>query len=241
MLQKTRGVVLHSMKYGETGMITTIYTESFGRMSFIMQGIHGKRSTVRANLLRQLSLLEMEVDFKHGRDLQRVREIRNILPFGSIPYEIQKSTQALFIADLLHKVLWEEESRPELFNFLFQSIEILDLMEDGVANYHLIFLLQLSRYLGFAPTNNYSASNQFFDMIAGKFALSPPNHTWFLKCPESSALAKLLGLGYHNLSEFKPVHGLRNVFLNFIIEYYGLHLGNKLNIKSMEVLRLILH
>jgi len=229
------------MKYGETGMITTIYTETFGRMSFIMQGIHGKRSTIKANLLRQLSLLEIEVDFKHGRELQRAREIRNILPFGSIPYEISKSTQALFLADLLHKVLREEESQPELFNFLYRSIEMLDLMEDGVANYHLVFLLQLSRYLGFAPTNNFSESNQFFDMIAGKFVLSPPDHPWILKSSESSILAKLLDMGYHNLSEFNPVQGLRNFFINFIVEYYGLHLGNKLNIKSLEILRLILH
>ena len=241
MLQKTRGIVLHSMKYGETGMITAIYTEEFGRMSFIMQGIHGNRSSVKANLLRQLSLLEMEVDFKHGRELQRAREIRNIHPFGSIPYEISKSTQALFIADLLHKVLREEESRPELFIFLYHSIEMLDLLEEGIPNYHIVFLLQLSRYLGFAPANNYSASNQFFDMMAGKFVSSSPNHPWFLKNPESSVLADLLEMGYQNLSEFKPGQDLRNVFLSFVIEYYGLHLGNKLNIKSLEILRLLLH
>ena len=241
MLQKTRGIVLHSIKYGETGMITTIYTEAFGRMSFIMQGIHGKRSAVKANLLRQLSLLEMEVDFKQGRELQRVREIRNILPFISIPYEISKSTQALFISELLHKVLREEESRPELFHFLYHSIELLDLMEDGIANYHILFLLQLSRYLGFAPSNNYSESNQFFDMIAGKFVSPPPNHPWFLKNTESSVLAKLLDMGYQDLAEFNPGQGFRSVYLNSIIDYYGLHIGNKLNLKSLEILRIILH
>ena len=241
MLQKTRGIVLHSIKYGETGMITTICTEAFGRMSFIMQGIHGKRSAVKANLLRQLSLLEMEVDFKQGRELQRVREIRNILPFTSIPYEISKSTQALFISELLHKVLREEESQPELFHFLYHSIEFLDLTEEGVANFHLIFLMQLSRYLGFAPSNNYSDSNQFFDMIAGKFVSPPPDHPWFLKNTESSVLTKILDMGYQNLSEFKPGQGFRSVYLNFIIDYYGLHLGNKLNLKSLEILRIILH
>jgi len=241
MLQKTRGIVLHSIKYGETGTITTIYTEAFGRMSFIMQGIHGKKSSVKANLLRQLSLLEMEVDFKQDRELQRVREVRNSLPFSSIPYEISKSTQALFISELLHKVLREEESRPEMFNFLYHSIEMLDLIEDGIANYHLIFLLQLTRYLGFAPANNYSPSNQFFDMIAGKFVSLPPDHPWFLKNTESSVLTKLFEMGYHNLSEFKPAPGLRSAYLNIIIDYYGLHLGNKLNLKSLEILPLILH
>lgn len=241
MLQKTRGIVLHSLKYGERGTITTIYTEAFGRMSFIMQGIHGKKSIVKSNLLKQLFLLEMEVDHKQGRELQRVKEIKNLSPFGSIPFAIVKSSQAIFLAELLNKVLREEESRPDLFEFLFRSIQILDLMEDGVSNYHLLFLIQLTRYLGFSPTNNYSESNQFFDMIAGKFVLSPPVHPWFLKNPESSVLSGLIGMNYQNSPEFKPDQRLRYILLDFILEYYGLHLGNKLNLKSLEILKEMLH
>ena len=222
-------------------MITTIYTEAFGRMSFIMQGIHGKKSSVKGNLLRQLFLLEMEVDYKPGRELQRVKEIKNISPFKSIPFGIVKSSQALFLAELLEKVLREEESRPDLFEFLFRSIQVLDLLEDGISNYHLLFLIQLTRFLGFAPSNNYSASNQFFDMIAGNFVLSPPAHSWFLKNRESSVLDQLIIMSYQNLAEFKPDQGLRNILLDFLLEYYGLHLGNKLNLKSLEILREILH
>ena len=241
MLQKTRGIVLHSIKYGESGLITTIYTEGFGRMSFILQGIHGKKSSVKANLLRQLSLLEMEVDFKQGRELQRVRELKIGTPFIALPYEIAKSSQAMFLSELLHKVLREEESRPELFEFLYHSIQVLDLMEEGIANFHLIFLLQLTRYLGFAPTNNYSVSNNYFDMMAGKFTVFPPEHPWFVKSPESGLLSQLFGLNYKSAAEFKPDQSFRQNILTLILEYYGLHIGNKLNIKSLEVLRLILH
>ena len=241
MLQKTRGIVLRSLKYGDTGMITTIYTEAFGRMAFIMQGIHGRKSSVKGNLLKQLFLLEMEVDYKQGRELQRVKELKNISPFGSIPFGIAKSSQALFLAELLEKVLREEESRPELFEFLFRSIQMLDLLKDGISNYSLIFLMQLTRFLGFGPTNNYSASNQYFDMIAGKFVLSPPAHFWFLKGRESLAVAQIIGISYHNSPDFKPDKGLRNILLDFAIEYYGLHLGNKLNLKSVEILHEILH
>ena len=241
MLQKTRGIVLHSLKYGESGTVTTIYTEAFGRMSFIMQGIHGKKSSVKGNLLKQLFLLEMEVDHKQGRELQRVKEIKNLSPFGSIPFEIAKSSQAIFLAELLNKVLREEESRPDLFKFLFHSIQILDLMEDGIGNFHLLFLIQLTRYLGFAPINNFSESNQFFDMIAGKFVNSTPVHPWFLKNPESSVLSQLMGLTYQNSAEFRPDQRLRYILLDFILEYYGLHLGNKLNLKSLEILKEVLH
>ncbi len=241
MHQKTRGIVLHSIKYGERGLITTIYTESFGRMSFIMQGIHSKKSVVKANLLRQLSLLEMEVDFRHGHELQRVREIKNSSPFSTIPYEITKSTQALFLAELLFKVLREEESRPELFAFLYGSIQFLDLMEEGISNFHLLFLIQLSRYLGFAPTNNYSASEPYFDLIAGKFAISPPDHPWHLKESESEILSKLLEMNYQDALFFKPDQAIRQTFISFILEYYGLHLGNKLQIKSLDILKQLFH
>jgi DNA repair protein RecO (recombination protein O) len=241
MLQKTRGIVLRSIKYGETGMITTIYTEAFGRMAFIMQGIHGKKTSVKGNLLKQLFLLEMEVDFKAGRELQRVKEIKNISPFGSIPFGIVKSSQALFLAEFLEKVLREEESRPELFVFLYRSIQVLDLLEDGVNNFHLIFLIQLTRYLGFGPSNNYTELNQFFDMIAGNFVLSPPAHPWFLQIRESSVLAQLIGMSYQNSTEFKPDQVLRNFLLDFLLEYYGLHFGSKLNLKSLEIFRDILH
>jgi DNA repair protein RecO (recombination protein O) len=241
MHQKTRGIVLHSIKYGERGLITTIYTEAFGRMSFIMQGIHNKKSVVKANLLRQLSLLEMEVDFKQGRELQRVREIKNSSPFNTIPYEITKSTQALFLAELLFKVLREEESRPELFAFLYGSIQLLDLMDEGVSNFHLLFLIQLSRYLGFAPTNNYSASAPYFDLMAGKFAVNPPDHPWHLMQSESEILSKLLEMSYQEAPFFKPDQTVRQTFLSFILEYYGLHLGNKLQIKSLDILKQLFH
>ena len=240
MLQKTRGIVLHSLKYGETGLITTIYTEAHGRMSFIMQGIHSKKSPVKANLLRQLSLLEMEVDFKHGRELQRVRELKTSLPFGSIPYSIGKSSQAMFLAELLNKVLKEEESRPELFEFLYNSIHVLDLMEVGVANFHLLFLLQLTRYLGFAPTRNYSKFNRFFDLSGGKFVEFPPDHPWFLQEEESKLLSKFLEMNYNSLAGIRVDKLLRNRVLTSILDYYGLHLGNKLHIKSLEVLKEIL-
>lgn len=241
MLQKTRGIVLRSLKYGDNGMITTIYTEAFGRMSFILQGIHGKKSPVKGNLLKQLFLLEMEVDYKPGRELQRVKEMKNISPFGSIPFGIVKSSLALFLTEILEKVLREEESRPDLFEFLFRSIQMLDLLEDGVSNFHLIFLIQLTRFLGFAPANNYSSSNQFFDMIAGNFVLLPSAHPWYLKNQESLVFSQLIGISYQNSPEFKPDQRLRNILLDFILEYYGLHLGNKLNLKSLEILREVLH
>jgi len=207
----------------------------------MMQGVHGKKSSVKGNLLKQLFILGMEVDYKPGRELQRVKEIKNISPFGTIPFVIAKSSIALFLAELLDKVLREEESQPELFEFLFRSIQLLDLLEDGINNYPLIFLVQLTRYLGFAPVNNFTVSNQYFDMIAGNFVPIPPVHPWFLQNPESSFLSQVIGMTFSNLPEFIANQELRNKLLGSVLEYYGLHTGNKLNIKSLDVLREVLH
>ena len=241
MLQKTRGIVLHTMKYGETGMITTIYTELFGRMSFLMQGIRAKKSPVKGNNLQSLFLVELEVYYKPGRELHRIKELKNIYPFSSIPFEISKSTQAIFLAELLNKVLREEESRPDLFEFLFYSIQYLDILSEGIGNFHLIFLMQLSRYLGFGPTNNFSDDYTYFDLIAGAFVPIIPPHPHYLKRDESSVLADLLTITYQKAAELRIDKTIREILPDRFLDYFNLHLGTNFNIKSLEILREILH
>jgi DNA repair protein RecO (recombination protein O) len=241
MLHKTRGIVLHSMKYGETGMITTIYTELFGRVSFLMQGLRAKKSLVKGNHLQALFLVEIEIYYKPGRELHRCKELKNIYPFSSIPFEITKSTQAIFLAEILNKVLREEESRPELFEFLFYSIQVLDLLNEGISNFHLIFLVQLSRYLGFGPTNNFSDQMPYYDLMAGFFVSAIPPHPHFLKKEESSIYAVLLSMSYQKSAECRIDQAIRNVLPERILEYFSLQLGSNLNIKSLDILREILH
>ena len=241
MLQKTRGIVLHSLKYGETGMITTIYTESFGRMSFLMQGIRARKSKVKGNHLQALFLVELEVYYKPGRDLQRIRELKNAGPFSSIPFEITKSTQAIFLAEILNKVLREEESRPELFEFLFYSIQILDLLTEGISNFHLIFLVQFSRFLGFGPTNNFSDEVPYYDLMAGIFVSITPSHPHFLNKKESSVFSILLSMSYEKSAELRFDQAIRNILPERILEYFSLHIGTNLNLKSLDILREIFH
>jgi DNA repair protein RecO (recombination protein O) len=241
MLQKTRGIVLHSLKYGETGMIATVYTEQFGRISFLIQGMRSKKSTVKVNHLQPFFLVELEVYYKPGRDLHRIKELKNSYPFSSIPFEITKSTQAIFLAEILNKVLREEESHPELFEFLYYSIQVLDLLNEGVANFHLIFLAQLSRYLGFGPTNNFSDEMPYYDLMAGIFVSMPPSHVHFLKREESSVFSLLLSISYQKVGECKIDQAIRNILPERILEYYSLHLGGKLKIKSLDILHEILH
>lgn len=241
MLHKTRGIVLHSMKYGDTGIITTIYTELFGRVSFLVQGIRSKKSPVKGNSLQALFLVEIEIYYKQGRELHRIKELKNTFPFCSIPFDIAKSTQAIFLAEILNKVLREEESRPELFEFLFYSIRFLDLLSEGISNFHLIFLVQLSRYLGFGPTNNFSVEMPYYDLMAGIFVPTIPPYPHYLNKEESSIFADLLSMSYEKAPEFKISQAVRNTLPERILEYFSLHLGSNINIKSLDILRQILH
>jgi DNA repair protein RecO (recombination protein O) len=241
MLQKTRGIVLHSLKYGETGIITTIYTELFGRISFMVHGTKAKKAPVKGNQLQALFLVELEMYYKPGRELQHIKELKNAYPFSSIPFDITKATQAIFLAEVLNKVLREEESHPALFEFLFYSIQVLDLLNEGVANFFLIFLVQLSRFLGFGPTNNFSPEASFYDLPAGLFVASEPSHPHYLNKEESTVFSALLNMTYESTSGLSIDREIRIILPDRMLDYFSLHLGSRITSKSLEVLREVLH
>ncbi len=236
MYFKTEGILLHGLKYGDNGRIVTVYTEAFGRCSFLLQGIHGKKSANKANLLQPLFLLGMEIDHRQGRELQRAREIRMNHSYQTVPYDVVKSSQALFLSEFLHKVLKEEEARPELFHFLNHSFQILDLLEEGAANFHLVFLAQLTRYMGFAPTSNHSPDRPIFDLASGAFTATPPPHPYFLDEAESRILVEIISISYEEIGTLVLSSSLRNKMLIKMINYFSLHLGVQLNIKSLDIL-----
>ena len=181
-------------------------------------------------------MLEMEVDHRQGRELQRARELKIRYPYQSVPYDIIKSTQAIFLAEILYKVLREEESRIELFQFLSHSFQIFDLMYEGAADFHLVFLIQLSRYMGFAPTNNYSEERSFFDMVSGTYVENRPPHLYFLMPEESRIFSKASNVSYEEINNIALSSIQRNRILSKIIEYFSLHLGIRLEVKSLRVL-----
>lgn len=237
MLQKTRGIILHSIKYGDSGMITSVYTEQYGRLSFITQGIRSRKSLVKSSYLQSLFLVEIELYYRPGRDLQRIKELKNAVPFSSLPFQIAKSTQAIFIAEFLNKVLREEESQPALFEYLFNSICLLDLLEKGVSNFYLVFLVQFSRFLGFGPTNNYSDEKPWYDLVAGVFIAIPPAHPHYLNQEESAVFSKLLAMSFQDLTDLVIEKSIRQTLPDRILDYFSLHIGTNLNIKSLAIIR----
>lgn len=241
MLFKTRGIVLHHIKYSETSVIVTIYTELFGRQSYLINGVRSKKAKIKANILQPLFLLDMEVYHKPKRDLQRVKEVQNDFIFNSLPYDIRKSTVALFIAEILYKTIQEQEPNSDLFSYLYNSIQVFDLKEEGATNFHLYFLIHLTKYLGFFPENNYSETYPYFDLKAGRFVQLKPLHLFFLYKDDSAILSGLIVFSENQHDQLKITSSSRINILEKILDYYSLHNEGVSNVKSLSVLKDVFH
>ncbi len=237
MVEKTRGIVIHTIKYNDNSVISHIYTEGFGRQSFIVKGTRSKKSTVRINLLQHLSILEMEVYMKQNRDLQRIREMKLHETFSEIPYNPVKNAIAMFVAEVLFRTLQEQEANRAMFSFLLNAIKILDLSESGYANFHLVFLMGLSRHLGFYPRNNYSNTREFFDMENAVFTEQKPLQPYFIAPPASRLLPVLMGCTFEEMDRVKLNSGLRNELVTGLLDFYRYHLPGMGVVRSLPVLQ----
>ena len=161
MIRKTRGIVLHTTRYGESSLVVHCYTEQFGRQSYMVKGIRKSRKQNRSNLFQPLFILDFEVYHRETREIQLVKEVTRAMPLNSMPFHVIKSTQAIFIAEVLYRVVKEEEPNPMLAHFLVHAIQFLDALAEPSADFHIIFMFQLSRYLGFYPQNNHGDGINF--------------------------------------------------------------------------------
>ena len=236
MLQKTRGIVLNNIKYGEKSLVTTIYTELSGRKSFMVQHVFGKKSGIHASFFQPLTLLNIQVDQKPNRNLQRIREVTLIQPFISIPFDASKRSITFFLAEILLKTIKEEEANAGLFQFLCTSIELLDIKNTVISNFHLVFLINLSRFLGIYPTDNYSDVNCLFDIVNGNFN-SRVTNTGLNDREISLIIHQLINTNFNDMETLQLDHQKRLIVLQVIINYFNMHLGGIGEIKSLVVLQ----
>jgi DNA repair protein RecO (recombination protein O) len=236
MIRKTRGIVLHTTKYGESSLVVHCYTEQFGRQTFMVKGVRKPRKNNRANLFQPLFILDFEVYHKEGRDIQLVKEFSRAIPLNSIPFDITRSTQAIFMAEVLHRVVKEEETNPMLVNFLLSSIQYLDTMEKSSADFHIIFMFQLSKHLGFYPQNNFEKDNAFFNLASGKFKSHFGDPEIFLDRDASELWNRYMLTDLQRVKNLGFNGAQRKVTLDNLVRYYKLHVSGMGDIRSLEIL-----
>ena len=230
MLYKTRGIVLNFVKFGETSIVTRIYTEDFGLQSYIVNSVRGsnRRGRSKISFFQPLTLLDLVVYHKKTSGLTRISDIRCAEPYQHIPYDIVKTSIALFITEVLNKSLKEEEGNETLFSFIQQSLLVLDQMDTGYENFHLQFMLKLSRYLGFIPQSAQDFFTQVYEFV-GKPSISPE---------EGRLLNQLLE---HRYTEHAGINrAIRQTLLDDLITFYQLHVAGFGEVKSLTVLREVL-
>jgi DNA repair protein RecO (recombination protein O) len=235
LISTTRAIVLNHLRYGDSSLIVNLYTESVGRQTVFVKGAFSRKSPVRAALFQPLHLLETCLHYRFNRQMQRVSNVQMYCPFQSIPFDPVKNCIALFIAEILYQTLREEEANPELFNFLLHTIQALDLNDCGTANFHLVFLVHYSRYLGFYPNTDQTPGNIWFDTRVGGFVTIP---TASSPLPEyNHLLAHLFGMSFDRLDNLPINHHQRNYLTEYLLEYYSTHVANFGKLKSFPVLR----
>ena len=237
MLVTTEGIVLHYIKYGESSVISTIYTRDFGRQAYLINSARSKKSRNRAGLLQPLFLVDLVAYQKQNRDLHRVKEIKSNQAYQNIAFDIVKSTQVIFLAEVLYKTISEQESFPELFDFIKNSLLYFDLVDEGSENFHLFFLYRLTEYLGFLPNTTKVGFQGWFDMKKGSVAPFQPSHPHYANKDTTEYLIELAKVKIHELNDFKISRIVRENIISVLLDYYQLHFGNLGEIKSISVLR----
>lgn len=238
MLQKTVGIVLHTLKYNDTSNIVEMYTELSGRASFLVNVPRSRKAAVKPVLFQPLSLIEFEADFRPNASLYRIKEAKSFYPFSSIPYDPFKSAMALFLAEFLYRAIREEAENRPLFAYLQHSVIWLDTCREGYANFHLVFLMRLSRFLGLYPNLDDYHEGAYFDMLNACFtSLRPQLHSSYIQPEESARLLRLMRMNYETMHLFAMNRAERGRCLNIINEYYRLHLPDFPVLKSLAVLQ----
>ena len=195
MVEKFEGIVLRTLRYNDGLMIADIYTAQRGRMSFLVPVSHSKRSRVRSVLFQPLSMLTFAATVKSGRNLSRIGEAQPSVMFPSIQNDVVKSSIALFLAELLTFALRESGRDDSLYTFLDRSFTLFDNLEQGYADFHLVFMVQLLRFLGIYPNVDEFVPGCYFDLAQGCAVREHPLHPNFLLPEDAANFVGLLGIG----------------------------------------------
>ena len=239
MLHKTRGIVLKCTNYSESSVVAQVFTEKFGLQSYMVNGARKPKAKIGNTVLQPLHLLDMVVYHRANASLQRISEAHQKPPFHTIPYDIVRSAVALFLNEVLYKCLRQQSADEPLFNFVFNAVSWLDNAEKMPPNFHLLFLLKLSRYLGFHPVPQ-KPGQVFFDIKDGVFCCHLPPHPLVLEQPYTSLFANLLATSFDKPEALQLSLADRRFLLGRILEFYQFHVDNLGEVKSRDVLEAVL-
>jgi DNA repair protein RecO (recombination protein O) len=242
MLHKTRGIVLRTIKYGDTSAIVNIFTELFGVQSYMVNGVRSSKPKAKGNLLQPGNILDLIVYHYEQKSIQRISEFK----LGYIPVSLNvnvvKSTVALYMIELLQKSLREPEQHLDLYYFTEQSLEALDKTPLSIAaNIPLYFTLKLAEHLGFRINGRFSEYASYLDLQEGSFTDMPPHHTNYLDAANSELTDRLFQChDWESLGNISMNKDIRRKLLYAYLDFFRLHLPDFTELHSPPILHEIL-
>lgn len=244
MLHQTRGIVLRTIKYGETSVVCSVFTELYGVQSYMVQGVRSSKTKGnKAGLLQPASLLDMVVYQKPQANLQRIKEFQTAYIYQSLQEYVVKNSIALFSVELLLRLLPEQAPMPELFAESMDYFKRLDKTDnDKVGNYPLYFARECCNMLGYNITGNYSERTPYLNMQEGGFTAFPPIQRPFVSDEDARLIGMVLDINSLDGVAQIPMNGAtRFRLLDWFIEFMHSHTQHMGEIKSLPVLRAVLH
>ena len=237
MIEKARAVVLHQIKYGDSGIVVQVYSRESGRHSLLIRGMRSKRSGKHNVLFQPLFILDLVYYKKESRSMQVLKEFSVAYSPLDIYADIKKSCIAVFLGEVLSSVLREESPHPGLYDFIEESVRFFDGCKAGLANFHIAFLIGLSSYLGFEPGYRDNISNRYFDMVNGIFVPFPPVHGNYADPVISGILADFFSTTYDHMGEIRLTGTLRDDVLETLLRYFSIHLPGLKKINSLGIMK----
>jgi len=237
MLEKTSGIVLNQIKHTDSGIVVQVFTQKYGRQSYIIKGIRNKKSGKHASFFRPLTILDLVVYYKESRSMQSVKEITVEYAPADIYTNVLKSSIAMFISEVMTSVLREEGQHEELFDFIKGAIVYLDERKESFSNFHIAFLAALCSFIGFEPGRKTDSENRTFDMVNGTFVAIPPSHGVYSDIEVSGILARFFSSSWDEMNQISLTGHLRNEVLSELLRYYSVHMPSLKKINSISILK----
>ena len=200
------------------------------------QRLRSRGARTKVGILQPTSLVDMVVYYRVNKEINRIKEIKAAHIYQTIPFDVLRGTMGLFMVELAQKTIKEEEANPMLFHFLFDQFYQLDIAERLPSNFHLQFMTQLAKYLGFAPANEWSETMPYFDMREGKFESEEPVHPYAANPTISQKINQLIKNEAVTLTRKE-----RQLIVEKLILYYRLHIENFSGLNTHAILKEILN
>jgi DNA repair protein RecO (recombination protein O) len=241
MIQKTKGIVLRSVKYGETSLIVTMYTELFGLQAYLINGVRtvSKKGSAKAGFFQPAAILEMVAYHNDFNKLQRLREYKWDYLYQHVLSDVRKNAVALFMVELLSKCLKQPESNPDLFYFIEDALHHLDSANDAVTgNFPLFFALHLAVFFGFRISDEFSDEKHYLDLQEGLFTAQQPSHQFYLLDREAAAVSDILKIMQpQELEQVGLNQDMRRRITHALEQYYAFHIPEFGTLRTLPVLR----